>query len=295
MPRPKKLIPSYRRHGASGQAVVCIAGRTHYLGPHGTQASLREYDRVVAEWLARGRASEPLHDAPLTVSELCARYLPFAREYYRKDGRCTKVFPAIRIAARYLREWYGRSPAEDFGPLALKAIRQRMVDEGHSRRYVNDHMDRIKRMFKWGASEQLVPPETYQALALVAGLRKGKTEAHETSPVLPVNEGVVDATLPHLSSVVADMVRLQRLTGMRPSEVCSLRPCDLDRSSDVWTYTPAGHKTIHHGRHTFISHALAGGRTLAEVRDAAGHSNVSITSGYLHVAVEDEAVGRLFG
>jgi integrase len=28
--------------------------------------------------------------------------------------------------------------------------------------------------------------------------------------------------------------------------------------------------TIHHGRHTFISHALAGGRTLAEVRDAAG-------------------------
>jgi integrase len=54
--------------------------------------------------------------------------------------------------------------------------------------------------------------------------------------------------------------------------------------------------TIHHGRHTFISHALAGGRTLAEVRDAAGHSNVSITSIYLHVAVEDDmAVGHLFG
>ncbi len=53
--------------------------------------------------------------------------------------------------------------------------------------------------------------------------------------------------------------------------------------------------TIHHGRHTFISHALAGGRTLAEVRDAAGHSNVSITSVYLHVLVEeDEAVGDLF-
>jgi hypothetical protein len=34
--------------------------------------------------------------------------------------------------------------------------------------------------------------------------------------------------------------------------------------------------TIQHGRHTFISHALAGGRTLAEVRNAAGHSNVGI-------------------
>ena len=53
--------------------------------------------------------------------------------------------------------------------------------------------------------------------------------------------------------------------------------------------------TIHHGRHTFISHALAGGRTLAEVRDAAGHANVSITSAYLHVAVEYEGVGELFG
>jgi integrase/recombinase XerD len=53
--------------------------------------------------------------------------------------------------------------------------------------------------------------------------------------------------------------------------------------------------TIHHGRHTFISHALAGGRSLAEVRAAAGHSNVSVTSAYLHIVVDDtEPVGNLF-
>jgi integrase len=53
--------------------------------------------------------------------------------------------------------------------------------------------------------------------------------------------------------------------------------------------------TIHHGRHTFISHALAGGRSLAEVRAAAGHSNVSVTSAYLHIVVDDEeSVGNLF-
>jgi integrase len=53
--------------------------------------------------------------------------------------------------------------------------------------------------------------------------------------------------------------------------------------------------TIHHGRHTFISHALAGGRTLAEVRAAAGHSNVAITGGYLHIVVDEtELVGNLF-
>jgi integrase len=54
--------------------------------------------------------------------------------------------------------------------------------------------------------------------------------------------------------------------------------------------------TIHHGRHTFISHALAGGRTLAEVMEAAGHCNVSITSCYVHIAVEDEGkASELFG
>jgi integrase len=53
--------------------------------------------------------------------------------------------------------------------------------------------------------------------------------------------------------------------------------------------------TIHHGRHTFISHALAGGRTLAEVRAAAGHASLLTTSVYLHVVVDErEEVGSLF-
>jgi integrase len=53
--------------------------------------------------------------------------------------------------------------------------------------------------------------------------------------------------------------------------------------------------TIHHGRHTFISHALAGGRTLAEVKAAAGHASLLTTSVYLHVVVDErEEVGSLF-
>jgi integrase len=54
--------------------------------------------------------------------------------------------------------------------------------------------------------------------------------------------------------------------------------------------------TIHHGRHSFVSHALAGLRTLAEVRDAAGHSNIATTSLYTHVATDDDGrIGNLFG
>jgi hypothetical protein len=46
MPRLIHSNPSYRKHRASGQAVVTIDGKDIYLGPHGTKASRNEYDRV---------------------------------------------------------------------------------------------------------------------------------------------------------------------------------------------------------------------------------------------------------
>ena len=42
--RPRK-IPSYGRHKASGQAVVCINGRDVYLGKYGTPESYRNRGR----------------------------------------------------------------------------------------------------------------------------------------------------------------------------------------------------------------------------------------------------------
>jgi hypothetical protein len=41
--------------------------------------------------------------------------------------------------------------------------------------------------------------------------------------------------------------------------------------------------TIHHGRHTFATMSLRAGRSLADVRDQLGHSNIATTSCYLHV------------
>jgi integrase len=56
----------------------------------------------------------------------------------------------------------------------------------------------------------------------------------------------------HLPEVVADMVRVQRLTGCRPEEVCAVRPCDVDLSNDIWQYRPQSHKTEHHNRERVI-------------------------------------------
>lgn len=69
---------------------------------------------------------------------------------------------------------------------------------------------------------------------------------------MPVDDVKVEAALGHFPEVVADMVRLERLTGMRPVEVCMLRPCDLDRSKEAWIYRPESHKTEHYSRERII-------------------------------------------
>jgi integrase len=249
MPRLINVVPKYRRHRNSGQAVVTLNGRDFYLGKYGTPASRTEYDRLTGEWLAAGRRPLGGTGSDLSITQLCVDYLKFAIVYYRANP---KVMPAIKRTIYHLNLHYGRTLAVQFGPLALKAIRDRMVEEKLSRRYINDHVGRIKRMFKWAVGEEMLPIEAYQSLAIVEGLRKGRTSARECDPILPVDDAIVDATLPYLPDVVADMVRLQRLTGCRPDEICMLRPCDMDRAGEVWKYKPATHKTDYRGRERLI-------------------------------------------
>lgn len=253
MPRLSTSVPKYRKHKASGQAVVTLSGKDFYLGPHGTRASKREYDRLVGEWQANGRRLRPETGTQgVSMAELLNEYRKFADGYYVKNGKPTGSIHGIRATLKLIREHYRDAQAVDFGPLALKALQRKLIESRKSRRYINDHTERIKRIFRWGVSEELIPPSVYQALASVPAIRKGRTVAREAPPVLPLSDEVVEATIPHLPPVVVDMVRFQRLTGCRPGEVCILRPCDIDKSDDVWLYRPESHKTEHFGRERVI-------------------------------------------
>lgn len=251
---PSKSLPKYRKHKRSGQAIVTLSGKDLYLGPHGTKASKLEYDRLIGEWLANGRMLPQTsdQDQPIKVSHLAAAYWKHAKTYYVKNGKPTDEQAGIKIALRYVKQKYGRKPITDFGPLALEAIRNEMIKVGNSRRYINQNIGRIKRMFRWGVAKQMLPVEIYQALMTVDGLRKGKTKARETAPIMPVDDAIIDATIKKVSKVIGDMIRFQRLTGCRPGELFILRPCDVDRSSDVWEYIPESHKMEHKGRRRVI-------------------------------------------
>lgn len=159
----------------------------------------------------------------------------------------------MREAIRPLRQLYGRTTASEFGPKALKAVRQHMVGQGLSRGVINHRIGRIKRVFKWAVAEELIPPSVYHGLQTVAGLRFGRSEARETEPVRPVLDEHVEAVLPFVSPQVAAMIKIQRLSGMRPGDVTKMRPCDIDMSDTVWVYEPHDHKNRWRGHRRLIT------------------------------------------
>lgn len=245
--------PKYRHYKPKDLGMVVIDGHAHYLGKYDSPESRERYHRLVAE-LHAGRPGKPLAETAqdtetgLTVNELILAYVKFADGYYLKDGRPTVEPTNIRLVLRHVRRLYGASPAASFGPLALKALRDEMVRAGNCRTEVNRRVGRVVRMFKWGVSEELVPPGVLEALRAVTGLRKGRSAAREKPPVVPVADADVEAVRPHVSRQVWAMVELQRLTGMRPGEAVIMRAGDLDTGGDVWAYTPSRHKTEHHGK-----------------------------------------------
>jgi len=251
MPKLTSSLSKYRKHRASGQAIVTIGRKDFYLGPHGTKASKREYDRIVTEWLAAARPSiwPPAEAAEVTIAELIRGYWRWAQGYYRdKNGNSTGTAELLKPVLKRFRALYGRTYVADFRSHCLEAMQHKWIEMGHSRRYINMNTQRIKHVFKWGVKKDMVRPDTWQRIKEVSRLAKGRTQARETAPVEPVLDDVVDGTLPHLPIVVADMVRFQRLVGCRPTETCIVRPCDVDRSGDVWTYIPESHKTEYRGR-----------------------------------------------
>ena len=260
MARPKKKIPSYLPHPASGQARVRVNGHDIYLGPYGSPESKQAYARFIAENVGNGQA--PTITIPaggvLTIAALVVKYDDFAKTYYVKNGVPTDEKYAIKAAVGPLVRLYGDTLAEDFGPKKLKAVRQEIVAKGRrrkkkhtgeplTRKYINYRVACIVRMFKWAVEEELVPVTVYQSLKAVAALRKGRTkEVLESRKIKPVPEEHIPPVLKELPAQVAAMVQVQRLAGMRPDEVTIMRPFDIDRTGEVWSYTPFTHKTEHH-------------------------------------------------
>lgn len=251
MPRPKSIFPKYRRH-VSGQAVVDFNSTSFYLGPYDSPESRARYLELVAEYQATDlqtpkKSCQQLQQ-PLSLSAMLLAFL---------DHGLKRVTPSVerqKLYARLAKELgtnFGLTPLVEFGPVKLSQMRDEFVSRGNSRRYANDLTNMIRRIFKWAVSRELVTAEQLVRLESLTPLRRG--EARDNPRREPVAPSIVQATLPHLHPVVADMVRLQLLTGCRPSELFSLTPAEIDQTnSESWLIIKDRHKTDQYGKTRMI-------------------------------------------
>ena len=243
--------PKYCLHTTSGQARVTINGRAYYLGKFDSDESREKYHAKIAEWLASGRSkSFGIIKPGITILGLVEAYLPFALNYYgdkvNSEAKCTEysVRPMLKL--------YGSSPAEEFRAARCEAVRSKMIELGWSRKHINASIRRIKRVFRWGAEQGYFHTDVFARLSLVKGLAFKRTAAHETERIKPVCEKVVEQTLQNCPPVVADMVRLQLLSGCRAGEIVSLTPSLIDRTGEIWAANLIEHKTAYLGKDRVI-------------------------------------------
>jgi len=253
MPR-RKSQASYRFHKHSGQAVVTLMDhlgkrRDVLLDTYDTDASRTEYARVIAEWRAAGSRLPGDSSGDITINELILVYWSHVETYYRHpDGTPTTEPGNTKQALKPLRQLYGHTIAAEFDALALDALRLHRIDAGYSRKRINKDTSRVKALFKWAAARKLISASVWHGLAVVEGLKRGRSAARDTPPVKPADNAAVEKTLPFLLPQTQTMVNLQRLTGMRPGEVCTMRTIDIDAVGKVWVYRP-GSDEGEFGRH----------------------------------------------
>lgn len=238
MPR-KPTFPKFsvRR---DGMAYVTVGGQRIYLGQHDGPRAQQRYQTICAR-ISAGITDTVLaaqFDDERTIYEIIARFLDHAQGYY-SDGE----YNLLNTDLERFGQFYGAMAADQFGPKALIDYRDGLAKEKRRvRKSINATIGRVKRMWKWAASQELCDPMMHHKLSSVPGLRHGQHGCPESSPVPPACPDAVRGILPLLPPTIAAMVQTQYLCGMRPGEVCIIRQADIHRTDGAWLYIPESHK-----------------------------------------------------
>ena len=108
----------------------------YYLGKYGSETSRREYDQIIAEFVANGR--QPFSDADeILVEALIARFLVYAEKEIKYSPAANwRICKILRL----LNDLYSKQPVSAFTPSALKVLRQHFVDSKFAKNTVNNYV-----------------------------------------------------------------------------------------------------------------------------------------------------------
>jgi integrase len=256
--RYKKEIPSYLHCGSRDAARVVVHGYApvYFSGKFNSPESTAAYRRWLAEYLATGRVIQGRIPQRTTVGELLLLFTKnVVEKRYLKNGQPTSEQRSFLTALRPVAQLYCDLALSEFQPRDLKRCRDALVAKGYTRRRINQHVGRIRRCFRWGVEEGLVPSATWHGLLAVEGLRFGEAN-REAVKVPPVPLESIEAIQPFVTPPIWAAIQVQLWTGCRPGEALSMRTSDITADDAVlpaavralcWAYRPRSHKAEHHG------------------------------------------------
>jgi integrase len=250
-PTPPATSQSSSATPGKNRAFGRLNGQFHYLGAWGDPAVDYAYNALIRRWLDNGRRLPEDDSPPLACAQLADAFLRQADAHYRKNGRRTSEYHNHVVAVRPVLALYADTPAERFGPLALHACREAMVAHGLVRSSINKMVSRIRTMFRWAVSREMLPVEVVSALETVGPLLKGRTTAAESAPVTSVPAADLEPVRLAVPAPVRGLVDLQLASACRPGEACVCRGEDIDFAGPVfggvrvWVYRPKSWKGEH--------------------------------------------------
>ena len=214
-----------------------------YLGLWDDKASEEKYNFHKDYWEKTGKFyhfEEPIENP--TVRDLSLKYLKYLTYEKKLKKRALEIYV---YSLRHLCQHYGNWPVNDFHGKDLEKYRRILINENkYCRKTINKRIVIIRSAFKWGAFEEFVTYETLTTLTSLTFLKKDEEGTVDNPPVVSVPREIVEATLPFLPTVVADMVQVQLDSGARPSEIREMREIDIIKfRSDLWIYIPLHDKT----------------------------------------------------
>ncbi len=183
------------------RAFVHVAKKRYYVGRYDNPAVQELYARLTRVWDRTGHidlslireARTPSAGNKTTIAELGEQFRHHAEQrYVNRDGTLSSEFHNFRIAWRVVRELFGSTPAEKFGPRKLREVQGAMATlrkqngDGWCRKNINKQISRIRLIFNWAVAEEIVPVQVADALKHVRGLRRGEQDVRESEAVTPV-------------------------------------------------------------------------------------------------------------
>lgn len=256
--------------------IVCVAGRKavcywrrkeKYLGTWNGDGIpeppiLELWLRLCGEWQKQHEAAQLGIDPP-ALGEAPTEQIDVAIDAYMThlaspDGGKPAHFEAARAALRPLSALFGATPVGGFRAADLLEVQRVMIDHVRwwrgpdaeiprpwSRETINRRVRCVLRAFEWFELRGMVAEGRSRHLALVPSLKKGRSSAHEPPRRNRiVDDATIEAVCRYVSPTVAAMIRLARITAMRPAEVVRLRVAAIN-TDGLWEYRPESHKLEH--------------------------------------------------